>query len=243
MYKISLNDLPHGICGIYLLEINDKKYIGQSIDIKERIRHHNLKCINETVVDKAINKYGKVKDVIILEEIDKTDKELMNQREQYWIECYQTLTTQNGYNVSIGGQTGNKEGNLRKLFDNNTVKEIINLIKNTDIRFTELSKKYNCHINVIQSINQGKGCYHLNNLNYPIRDKEYSRILRSIIPKETLLLILKDLKETTLTMTEIGEKYNLCRNVISDINCGKKQPISNYDYPARETKKYKKQIR
>lgn len=90
---------------------NSKVYIGQSIrPIQHRFRRH-INDANNNILDthfaRAIRKYGE--DQFIIEEIDtaKTQDEL-NQKEQYWIQQYDSV--KNGYNETdaiskCGGNT------------------------------------------------------------------------------------------------------------------------------------------
>jgi group I intron endonuclease len=77
--KIKLKDLPNGVCGIYKINFpNGKIYIGQSVDIKRRIMEHNTPSAAKTPCDKAINKYGKIVEIELLEY---TTQEELNLRE------------------------------------------------------------------------------------------------------------------------------------------------------------------
>lgn len=231
MYKIQVKNLPKSICGIYKITFpNGKVYIGQSKDIKRRIQHHNVPNNIETLVDKKINQYGKIIEVEILEECS---EDLLNEKEKYWIQFYNSHISKNGYNISLGGNSAK----VPSKFSKEQGLEIANLILyNKTIRFEEIAKKYNCHINTIKKINKGESPYHYKEFSYPIRTKEESRVLRAFIGEEKIKQILFDLRNTTHSMKNIGLKYGYCRNTISDINKGKKEPLNNYDYPARKTK-------
>ena len=90
---------------------NNKCYIGQTIrPIEQRFHRHINDALNnilDTHFARAIRKYGK--DNFIIEEIDtaKTQEEL-NQKEQYWINYYNSI--EEGYNETdaiskCGGNT------------------------------------------------------------------------------------------------------------------------------------------
>jgi len=51
------------------------------------------------VIKRAIHKYGK--ENFIIEEIEKCNQELLNEREKYWISFYNSY--ENGYNSTLGG--------------------------------------------------------------------------------------------------------------------------------------------
>ena len=71
-------------CGIYKIEnlINGKVYIGQSIEIERRFKKH-LTAKDNTVIHKAIRKYGK--ENFSLQILEKCDTILLDDRESYWI--------------------------------------------------------------------------------------------------------------------------------------------------------------
>lgn len=88
--------------GIYYIEINNKKYIGQSICIEDRWNRHESELKNgihhSSKLQNAYNIYGA--DAVtygILELCDNLDE-----REKYWINYYDSFN--NGYNETPGGQ-------------------------------------------------------------------------------------------------------------------------------------------
>lgn len=88
---------------IYIIknDINDKVYIGQtsrSIEIrwKEHIR------TTTSIIYKAINKYGI--EHFWIDQIEECDDILLDEREKYWIQKYNSFET--GYNQTAGGQDG-----------------------------------------------------------------------------------------------------------------------------------------
>lgn len=94
-------------CGIYQITnlINNKKYVGQSVDIKKRFREHIFSANHKNSKDAnmpihlAMAKYGTENfNCVILEECS---KEKLDEREIFWIEQLQTY--KNGYNANTGG--------------------------------------------------------------------------------------------------------------------------------------------
>ena len=89
----------------------NKVYIGQTIrPIQDRFRRHINDALNnvlDTHFARAIRKYGK--DNFIIEEIDSaTTQDELNQKEQYWIQYYNSV--EEGYNETdaiskCGGNT------------------------------------------------------------------------------------------------------------------------------------------
>lgn len=89
--------------GIYCFtnKINNKKYVGQSINIEERYKNHksNYKRMS-TSFYKAVREYGW--DNFSFEVLEECSKEKLNERERYWIEHLDSFN--NGYNLTTGSQ-------------------------------------------------------------------------------------------------------------------------------------------
>ena len=71
--------------------INDKLYIGKtSRDIETRWKEHlrHSETLPDIPLYRAINKYGK--ENFIIEEIEKCDDKIVNEREIFWINFYNT---------------------------------------------------------------------------------------------------------------------------------------------------------
>ena len=95
--------------GIYKItnKINNKCYIGQSVNLESRIKSHKsmLKHHNEdnNLLNKATKKYGYENFEI---EIIKYCKENeLDFYEKYYINFYNSYKRKNGYNIELGGST------------------------------------------------------------------------------------------------------------------------------------------
>jgi group I intron endonuclease len=78
-----------------------KKYIGQTVEKMQRRVTRHFRTINETKISRAIQKYSKYDFVYgIVEEVE--DRDLLDEREQYWIKFYNTV--ENGFNIKEGGK-------------------------------------------------------------------------------------------------------------------------------------------
>lgn len=100
-------------CGIYCIEntINHKKYIGQSIDIKNRWCNHkndlNKGIHDNDYLQKSWNKYGEENfEFYILEHCSRDE---LDEKEIYYIELYNTIDGDCGYNLKTGGQNGGSQ--------------------------------------------------------------------------------------------------------------------------------------
>ena len=96
-------------CGIYIIknDINDKVYIGQSINIHKRIQEHFWKseCSKDvsynSALHAAIRKYGK--EHFYYEVLEECDASQLDEREKEYIKQYNSISP-NGYNILSGGQ-------------------------------------------------------------------------------------------------------------------------------------------
>lgn len=115
-------------------DINDKIYIGKTCDtIEERMKEHQRDYL-KTGVEKrplynAMRKYGA--NHFQIEQIEECDNSVLNQREQYWIQFYDSY--KNGYNATLGG-----DGTI--IYDHNL---IISLLKQ-QIPVEEISAQIGC---------------------------------------------------------------------------------------------------
>ncbi len=111
------NKLHEGLCGIYCIRNieTDKKYIGKSINIRQRIYNHigglnakDPKRENQYFIN-AWWKYGKEKfEYFVLEIIDKNIKDfesIIKEKELFWIDFYKTTDSKLGYNLRRDSST------------------------------------------------------------------------------------------------------------------------------------------
>lgn len=128
--------------GIYLITniVNNKKYVGQSINIQQRWKQHiyylnNNKHSNRHLQG-AWNKYGESNFTFsILESCDQQDAAFLNAREKFWIQEFDSYN--NGYNLDLGGQgsSGYKhtEEELQKMRQIQHPKPIVQLDENFNL--------------------------------------------------------------------------------------------------------------
>ena len=123
--KIKLKDLEDNIPGVYKITYpNGKIYIGISSNIKRRMHEHNYNK-HDTIppCDKAIQQYGKIQEIDILEILQ--DEQLRLNREKYWIAYYDSTNPEKGYNISKGGMGGlSAEDSPNAVFTNEQVLDI-----------------------------------------------------------------------------------------------------------------------
>lgn len=107
--------------GIYKLFIGENIYIGKSIKIESRIKTHlsnlNNKCHCNKYLQRVYDKYGIDSDIV-----EECSKEILNEREKYWIEYYRNLN----YNV-LNMTDGGDGGDTFKLLDIEKKQKIIEI--------------------------------------------------------------------------------------------------------------------
>lgn len=249
---MKLKEIEYGLSGIYKITFdNDKVYIGLSNDIRRRMIEHygrDLKEYPNLLISQAIMKH-KTKDIEIIEYIDENDRELLKEREIYWIAYYNSyLDRTKGYNMTPGG-----DGVLKGIYNNASyisqqdLEQIINLLQNSDLTYDDIADITNSSKSIIQHINLGIH-YRDNKITYPIRKKrkehyELNNKHSAFFDKqEELLNLIQDLKNNQLSYKELEEKYNIKTTTLSLINQGKKYKQDNEIYPLRKSKTSLKRI-
>lgn len=97
------------ISGIYCIENlrNHKKYVGQAINVNNRImRHKSLlrnNHENSVVLQRAWNKYGEINFIFYI--IEECPIEKLNEKEEYYIKILCSHISEWGYNISMGGNS------------------------------------------------------------------------------------------------------------------------------------------
>ena len=131
--------------GIYKItnKINNKVYIGQSVNIKRRWKDHirgNKKCVS--LIHSAINKYGVDSfDFEVLFEFNKVNYDLMNILEIAYIKYFNSLSP-NGYNLDSGGKNKIPSDETRKKISENTRIAMI------DVDYTNIINANRNNINI-----------------------------------------------------------------------------------------------
>ena len=215
---------------IYIIKnrINHKVYVGQSDCAWKRWGSH-LRDANskpKLLIDKAIKKYGEENFWYEL-----LEKQIQNydEREIFWIKEYNSQVP-NGYNITPGGKgVGSGINHVSSSIKNQEILElIITDIKNGELTFERIAKKYQIGVSVVVGINSGK-YYHNNNLKYPIR--EY------FLSNEKLKRLIYSLKyELDKSIREIAREFDLNPSTVSEINAGNERKVNWVEYPIRKGK-------
>ena len=150
-------------------DIDRKFYIGQALNTEKRFKEHCKGNYDNSLIDKAIQKYGKQH---FWFEILESQIENYNEREKYWIKYYNSKVPF-GYNILDGGENppvhyGDSNPNVRT-----SDADVILLkedLKTTQLSLLELDKKYNISKRQVIRINQGVSRAKIRE-KYPIREK------------------------------------------------------------------------
>ena len=240
-------------CGIYKITnlINNKCYIGQSINILDRWRHHKSSAFNkndyryEYPLYRAFRKYGLENfSFEIIEECLQSD---LDKKEEYYINLFNAIDY--GYNQVLVKQGGTK-------IPSNIIKQIQLDLMQTSMSTEELGEKYGVSGRTIRAINTGAS-WKDDNLTYPLRIKfthnqpkfycvdcgvliskkasrcNYCESKNRIIPLQNMPVSREELKNLIRTMpfTKIGEKYGVTDNAIrkwcDKFNLPRKKTIIN----------------
>lgn len=105
--------------------LSGKVYIGQTNDVNKRKYTHfyNARNNDQRYLYRAIRKYGKQN--FIIETIEQCEDELSNDREQYWIEYYDSTNHDKGYNLTLGGYHFQfSEETIKKMSDSHKGKKL-----------------------------------------------------------------------------------------------------------------------
>lgn len=243
-----LSDTIHIYSGVYMIIFpNNKKYIGISNNIRRRMNEHNVDFRNNLPVEYAVKKYGKIEKFILLEEIEAENRQLMREREKYWIAKYHSDNKEFGYNISEGGDgadIGSK--NSQAKFTEEQIQQIYKDLKDCKETMTDIARKYNINLSSLSYINNGKTYFHSSEV-YPIRNG-FQKIKRgtenhnSKFDETILNEIFSLLKENNLTMKAIANKFNVAESTIHNINNGTTYIRENETYPLRKSKTGSKKL-
>ena len=162
---------------IYIIKntVNTKVYIGQtkvSVETrwKEHLRHAQY---GDQVINRAMKKYGV--DKFYIETLEICTLDVIDEREMYYIDLYDSTNKSKGYNVSIGGNTPRFK---RKVL---SISDLVDLYVNKQFTLEQIAKKYNVTRYII--------CTELRNAGVTIRKRSESSSRFNKIPLEDLKTI------------------------------------------------------
>lgn len=218
---------------IYIIknDINNKVYIGQSLNAEKRFKSHCKPNQDNSLIDTAIQKYGKQH---FWFEIIESQIENYNEREKYWIYYYDSITP-NGYNILSGGNEPPVyygEDHPNSHISNADVELLKKDLANTTISLSQLAKKYNISKKSVANINQGITHSKVGET-YPVRENPN---INGKLTEEQVDEIIYLLKYTYRFNGEIAHQYGVDVHAILRINQGVTHKRDNIEYPIRKWK-------
>ena len=215
---------------IYLItnKINSKQYVGQTIHPEKRWWEHQNRAAahrDEYPIHLAINKYGA--DNFNFEVLEWTEN--YDQREQELINYYNTLSP-NGYNLTPGGPAPifYGEDHPNNTLSNEQVDNIIKALQEDKLTDRKIAELYQTTDKIVADINHGR-THRKKELQYPLRIRHGSQKLKLPQVEEIKQL----LKESAISLQNIGEQYNVTKGAIWHINVGRTYYDKNEKYPLR----------
>ena len=257
------------LCGIYCIEniINNKKYIGLSRDIRRRWNEHKSELRNNDhdniYLQRAWNTYGE--DAFQFNIVELCDPSELCDKEQYYIKKYHTLSHDNGYNLTSGGEcvatTNKKVIHLPSLKIYESVREAAKINNVVEQTMIDWCRKYYhfMYFDEYSSMNQDQVNYYVNFDWSTFMHEKLSRAhSRENLSKETLEKYSKctsgknnprataiyspELDEVFWGAKEAKEKYGINHTSISSCINGKlkhagKHPITGEPLTWRKIEK------
>ena len=221
---------------IYVIKnrINNKVYVGQSVDAGRRFISHCKPSSNNgnSLIARAIQKYGAHN---FWYEILESQVEDYNEKEEYWIDKLNSLAP-NGYNVLNGGDEPpvhySTDHPLSPFDDLGTVDLIKNDLRSSDLSLADIAEKYGVSKRTILRINQG---IHYEKLGeeYPIRKVPH---LNGKLSDDQVEEIVEILRHTYRQYEDIAKQYGISISAVKQINSGDCHPLRNVVYPIRRYK-------
>lgn len=214
--------------GVYRITlINDNRcYIGSSVDLGKRVRSHytDLKSNIHTnsYLQRVWNKYGE--DSFIFDILELCDRLEVLDKEQYWIDYYESFSTENGFNLApVAGSTlGLKKTedqieNFRKAIqgkhDTILTQEQTSEVKQLFINgkgSTEIAEIFNVSYDTIRSIKRG------GTFRYVDPQIDYDNCMRAKLTVEDVIHIKKEINKG-ITVKNLADRYEVSHRTISAI--------------------------
>lgn len=178
---------------IYIIKntVNSKVYIGQTrTSVEQRWREHLRHAqYGDQVINRAMKKYGI--DKFYIETLEICNIKLLDYREMYYIDLYDSTNKSKGYNVSIGGNTPRFK---RKIL---SISDLVDLYTNKKFTLEEIATKYEVSRYIIST--------ELKNAGISIRDRYESNSKFNKIP----IYVLKKYLEKGKSLRKAAKLSNI----------------------------------
>ena len=229
----------------YTNKLNNKIYIGRSVNITRRKWEHLHQPSPYSYFDQTLKKIGEENfDFEIIEECSESE---LKDKEKYWIQYYHSCVLDDrtkGYNLTRGGEEYRSDENPWSKLSVAQVEEIIDKLAHTKISMEQLSKDFKVHRNTISDINRCKTWAWLHNYKKNIRQEEQGSNCRGELGTNKITemqakQIINLLEKDNRSLAQISRDESISLNIIYDINrCRTWKFLHNYNYNIRN--EYKK---
>lgn len=226
-----------GIIYCFTNKINGKKYIGQTINPKQRYNNHMCDIYKQnragynSPLARAMRKYGKENFSYEVLAKDINDIDILNILEKEYIEKYKSLTTQHGYNILEGGLNASKPKSLESRKKMSQKKGSL-----SEDEVIQLRIAYKNHESPSKIYNeQYKDKMHYNSFLNIWSGKRYAHILPDYIDNgrmtkislEQAEEIRKRYKEEKTSYKKLAKDYNVDPSTIGSIVKGKTHKVDH----------------
>lgn len=184
---------------IYIIRntVNNKVYIGQtkvSVDVRwqEHLRHAKY---GDQIINRAMRKYGV--DKFYIEALEICSIDVIDYREMYYIDLYDSTNKSKGYNVSIGGKTPKFK---RKAL---SISTLVDLYKNQGFTLAEIAKKFEVTRYIITT--------ELRNAGIEINERYREEEKFTKISREALLKALQEYRSLRKASKSLNMNYTTFR--------------------------------
>lgn len=178
---------------IYIIRntINSKVYIGQTkVSVEQRWKEHLRHAqYGNQVINRAMKKYGV--DKFYIETLEICDISVIDYREMFYIDLYDSTDKSKGYNVSIGGNTPKFK---RKTL---SISDLIDLYVNKHFTLQQIADKFEVTRYII--------CSELKNAGISIRKRKEANTKFSRIPVQ----VLKEALAQSTSLREAAKYANI----------------------------------
>lgn len=184
---------------IYIIRntVNNKVYIGQTkVSVTTRWQEHLRHAkYGDQIINRAMRKYGI--DKFYVETLEICNIDVIDYREMYYIDLYDSTNKSKGYNVSIGGKTPKFK---RKAL---SISTLVDLYKNQGFSLQEIANKFEVTRYIITT--------ELRNAGVEISERYREEEKFSKINKETLIKALQEYKSLRRAAKSLSMSYTTFR--------------------------------
>ena len=208
---------------------NGKVYIGQTNNIERRIREHRSIAFNPNSANykdyfhQALRKHGESAFDFEIIYQGECDQEELDKKETAFIRQYHSHVSENGYNLTLGGQGYKKTS----AYIENA--EDIKQDLEQGISYKVLMKKYDCCASFLSNVNHGLVFYE-SNRQYPINSYGYLNA-DDIYPQMVSLL-----QDPRFRFSDIANELNVSIATVKAFNNGRLRNGQYWkqEYPIRD---------